>query len=80
MFGSHPSPGAPSPTHAAPCARCERSVPYVGPLDDFGTCPGCAQAIREQVAASWPAIDRDCERLGAFHTWCRQFDDGPLAV
>ena len=56
--------------------RCERSVPYVGPLDAFGTCPGCAQAIREQVAASWPAIDRDCERLGAFHAWCRRFDDG----
>jgi hypothetical protein len=72
MFGPRPSQTPRVP--GAPCQRCARGAPYVGPLDDYGTCPACAQAIREQVAASWPAIDRDCDQLGAFHAWCRARD------
>jgi hypothetical protein len=75
MLGPRPTP-APRVPPGSPCLRCARSAPYVGPLDDYGTCPACAQAIREQVAASWPAIDRDCDQLGAFHRWCRARDDG----
>jgi hypothetical protein len=56
------------------CPRCERQLP-VAFLDEFGTCEACARAISEQMRASWPRIEHDCDQLGAFHAWCREHDD-----
>jgi hypothetical protein len=71
VFGRPPPP----PPPAEPCRRCSRSAPYIGPLDEFGTCPACAEAIKWQLEVSWPRIEKDCDQLGAFHAWCREFDD-----
>lgn len=59
---------------AQQCVRCGRGPLYVGPMDAFGTCGPCASAIREQVAAALPALERDCDNLGAFHAWCVEHD------
>ena len=56
------------------CTRCVRDVIASGPLDRFGVCPSCSEPIREQVAAALPALERDCDNLGAFHAWCIEHD------
>jgi hypothetical protein len=54
-------------------------VPAPQPVDEFGACPACREAVGRQVEASWWHIERDCDLMGLFHAWCRTYDDSKAA-
>jgi NMD protein affecting ribosome stability and mRNA decay len=54
------------------CGLCGRRTDVP---DLFDLCPACGIAVDRQVEASWHDLSRDCDLMGEFHAWTRQFDD-----
>lgn len=36
---------------------------------------GWTRDARDAFERMWPGVERDCDLLGAYHAWCRAFDD-----